>query len=350
MDAALSPRDIQARIRSGSSVADVAEESGLAVERVEAFALPVIAEREHIARTAQGSTVRRRDASHRRLGDVVSERLTARGIDPDDLVWDAWRRPDLKWVVTAALPDAAAPRKASFVFDLKGRFSVADDTDARWMIGEEVRSDDPNEENTVDLDDELALVRATQDTDVAPSGEAGDDVPQPHLASDDPGETSELDELYDLLSGVSEDSVRIYVGLDEASAAEPAASGDAAEAPEPEAEPTPDQPAEDPADEPVPAESEGDVVADAEVVAAVAHVEIDAVVVPVAEEPELDDEPTLVRATVDDEQDEEQRVVTEPEQDALIEEHTEQITKPKQRRKRASVPSWDEIMFGGPSK
>ena len=37
MDNAFSPREIQARIRSGASVSDVVSESGLDVARVEAF-------------------------------------------------------------------------------------------------------------------------------------------------------------------------------------------------------------------------------------------------------------------------------------------------------------------------
>ena len=41
----------------------------------------------------------------------------------------------------------------------------------------------------------------------------GDDVPTDSF--DDGPATSELDDLYDMLSGVSEDSVRIYVGLDD---------------------------------------------------------------------------------------------------------------------------------------
>jgi hypothetical protein len=43
MDNALTPREIQARIRSGASVSDVVSESGLDASRVEAFAGPVLA-------------------------------------------------------------------------------------------------------------------------------------------------------------------------------------------------------------------------------------------------------------------------------------------------------------------
>ena len=52
MDSALSPREIQARIRSGARVTDVADEAGVSVEDVEPFAVPVLAELDHVVSTA----------------------------------------------------------------------------------------------------------------------------------------------------------------------------------------------------------------------------------------------------------------------------------------------------------
>ena len=40
---------------------------------------------------------------------------------------------------------------------------------------------------------------------------------------------------------------------------------------------------------------------------------------------------------------------TEPEQLSLIDDDVAPPPPPKPRRKRASVPSWDEIVFGGPT-
>ncbi|NHB83679.1 DUF3071 domain-containing protein [Tessaracoccus sp. HDW20] len=109
------PREIQARIRSGASVADVAAESGMDPERIEAFAGPVLAEREHIAGAAQATTIRRRGeaGSHRRLGDLIATRLRSRGIDSDRVVWDAWRQSDLKWRVVAKLGRTPRPARPS---------------------------------------------------------------------------------------------------------------------------------------------------------------------------------------------------------------------------------------------
>ena len=115
MDNALTPREIQARIRSGASVDDVASESGMEVEHIEAFAGPVLAEREHIAGAAQTATVRRRGeaGSHRRLGDLITQRLRSRGIDAEGVEWDAWRQSDLKWRVSAHLKGDVRPARRS---------------------------------------------------------------------------------------------------------------------------------------------------------------------------------------------------------------------------------------------
>ena len=60
MQTSLTPRDIQARIRAGESLEDVADGAGIPLDRVERFAAPVLAEREHVASMAMSSSVRRR--------------------------------------------------------------------------------------------------------------------------------------------------------------------------------------------------------------------------------------------------------------------------------------------------
>ena len=323
----LTPREIQARIRSGASVADVAAEAGTDVERIEAFAGPVMAEREHIAAVAQTATVRQRGeaGSHRRLGDLIERRLSSRGLDASEIVWDAWRQGDLKWRVSAKIGEDADARAAEFVFDPKGRFSVADNADARWMIGEEPRDADPQDENTVDFSDELALVRATQE---AP----GDEVPASDLMHELNEDTSQLDRLYDMLSGVSEDSVRIYTGLDDAPEASPLPKKRPADEDAPTAAPA------------LPAEPD-DAVGDAAVDEALPESDGDD---SQSDDSQSDDEPTMVREVIGEGDD-----VTEPTQDALVDDGeapAEPAPKPKGRRRRAKVPSWDEIMFGGPTK
>ena len=313
MNSALSPREIQARIRGGESVGDVARDAGVDVSDIEGFAGPVLAEREFMVTNALKSTIRRRgEQSHRRLGELVGERLQQRGLDADAIVWDAWRQEDLRWRVVGILGDDAGTRTAEFLFDHKRRFSVADNADARWMIGEQLPDAAGQDENTVDFNDELALLRATrEETQQAPAA-PGDDVPVADAMHDGHEDTSSLDELYDMLSGISEDSVRIYTGLSEPD--------------------TTEEQSEAVAEEQLPADDEGSV----------------------EEAPPVEEEGAISsEAPSNEEPADPQPKVSEPVQDSLVDDPEGEAPKPKEkkprkRRGRAHVPSWDEIMFGGP--
>jgi hypothetical protein len=138
MESALRPRDIQARIRAGEAPEAVAALAGVPVEKIMPYSVPVIAERQHIAELAGRSHVRRKNADSptRRLSDVVSERLRGRGVDPASTQWDAWRRDDGRWIVQATYHSGESERVASFVFDSVGRYSLADDDEAKWLTGE----------------------------------------------------------------------------------------------------------------------------------------------------------------------------------------------------------------------
>ncbi|MGI3786482.1 MAG: septation protein SepH [Janthinobacterium lividum] len=436
MDTPLSPRDIQTRVRGGESLEDLVAGSGTEAERIERFAAPVLAEREHLALTALGSSVRRRGeaSGHRPLRSVVAERLQAQGVDGDDVRWDAWKVGDSQWQLSADYDLQGEPRHAEFRFDAQGRFSVAEDEEARWLAGE---APSPVAAS-IDRDDELALVRATRepshDTDpegaddsagaspadtqelvraiaaelggglqVVPPAElsteelaelAADDPESDDHESDDhgvadeptlvvprdeaaeptiavvrhltrltvevdtvdvqPGPTdldetartaeaearSALDTLYDMLGGYAEESPRVYPGLTDA-AAVPEVDQHEFEPPasvlvpvEPDLEPDPESPEQDQdaaaaervADGPAaggeaepkagPGAAESVELVEAEPVVG-ADVEID------AGTPVEDDAP--------------EPLIPSP-----------GASRNPGRRRRASVPSWDEIMFGGP--
>ncbi len=331
MDSALTPREIQARIRSGEPLQEVARAAGMDVDWVEPFAAPVIAEREFIAGQAQGHPVRRggETIAHRTLGQVVADRLTSRRVDLETVTWDAWKLEGRRWQVAVDYDSGKAHRAARFIYDASGRFSVADNDDARWLLGLQSASHGPQPgrrrreeeaEPTIDLNDDLALVRVVQPRadeprdpdDTAPLEELSDEVDdafaEGELAEVDgvydivPSSDSGLDVLYDMLSSFDEDSVQIYSGLVRA---RDRSVGPVLE-PEPEPEPDPEAEAE-PEPEPEPEAESAEAAG------------------PAAE-------------------------VTEPEQPALVEEGPEPEPAPKPKRKRASVPSWDEIMFGSPKK
>ncbi|MEI8408895.1 MULTISPECIES: septation protein SepH [unclassified Kribbella] len=149
MESALRPRDIQARIRAGESPEAVAAVAQMPMERVMAFAGPVLAERDHIASLSQRASVRRRggaDAPTRNLGAWVTERLRTRQVDPASAEWDAWRRDDGRWAVRVSyfvesLDEAEQKEEkvAMFAYDAPGRYAVPDDDEARWLVGEQAQ-------------------------------------------------------------------------------------------------------------------------------------------------------------------------------------------------------------------
>ncbi|WP_309079979.1 septation protein SepH [Zhihengliuella sp.] len=130
----LSPREIQARIRSGASADELVRESGLPLENIMRYASPVLAEREYMAQQAQRVEVsgpQGHDAYRSAFGDepanlaeMVRVRLEGFGVDVETLAWDAARRSDGAWNVTA---EFASPSDAD-------RLSIGDEPVARWIF------------------------------------------------------------------------------------------------------------------------------------------------------------------------------------------------------------------------
>jgi Protein of unknown function (DUF3071) len=138
MDSQLRPRDIQARVRSGESVESVAAAAGVPLDRVMRYAGPVLAEREHVAGRARRATVRRigGDGQPPALEDAVAQWVSRSSVDPDTVEWDAWRRDDGRWQVSAAWQQGSDSTSARFAFDPAGRSVAPDDDEARAIAGE----------------------------------------------------------------------------------------------------------------------------------------------------------------------------------------------------------------------
>lgn len=140
METSLSPRDIQARVRQGASPEELAETTGMALDRIAVFAVPVLAEREHKAERARASALRRRYAE----GAVTLEAALREHVPHgriDTAVWDSWLRSDGKWTVSVSLDGAAA---VEFVYDVQGRYVIAASAVASELIGDTL--DQPSEE------------------------------------------------------------------------------------------------------------------------------------------------------------------------------------------------------------
>lgn len=113
----LSPKEIQARIRAGASVEQVAAASGSDIARIQRFANPVLLERFRAAELAT--------AAHPILADgpavltlleTVTAALVARGLNADRLSWDAWRNEDSRWTVQLGWHAGRSDNRAHFRF------------------------------------------------------------------------------------------------------------------------------------------------------------------------------------------------------------------------------------------
>ena len=141
MESVLRPRDIQARIRAGEAPEDVAAAAQTSVDRIMGFATPVLAERAYQAQLAQRASVRRRAVAGAggtagNLGGAVTAHLQTIDVDPESVEWDSWRREDGRWTVTASYLERGDERLARFAYDAAGRFVVAEDDEARTLVGE----------------------------------------------------------------------------------------------------------------------------------------------------------------------------------------------------------------------
>ena len=147
---ALSPRDIQARIRSGESADDVARIAGVPVDRVLRYAGPVLQERAMLAQHARRTRLKTSEKGAS-LAEVVDGRLAQHGVDAEKISWDAYRRDDGTWRVVATWPSGKATAQAIWELD-KARTLVSPHDDMAiylcterptHILGQEERSEAP---------------------------------------------------------------------------------------------------------------------------------------------------------------------------------------------------------------
>ncbi|MCY7402305.1 MAG: DUF3071 domain-containing protein [Nocardioides sp.] len=170
MESTLRPRDIQTRIRAGETPEAVAHAAGTSVEKIMAFAGPVMAERAHIAQRAQLSTVRRRsgESGARTLGEAVAAHLRDENVLPGVVEWDAWRREDGRWTLTGSYDVSGRSGHATFSYDPRGSFVTVDDEDARWLIGDTTPTAEMSGTIAEPTSDDLSAARQRRLTSVSP--------------------------------------------------------------------------------------------------------------------------------------------------------------------------------------
>ena len=134
MDSTVRPREVQAMIRAGATAEEVASRTGWSLEKIARFEGPVLAEREHVAAAAQRVRMRGQGAgAGETLGGRAAARLAARGVAEEQVEWDSSRDGDGQWSVTASFTAGGKQRRATWWFDTAGMSVVAKNDEARWL-------------------------------------------------------------------------------------------------------------------------------------------------------------------------------------------------------------------------
>ncbi|MRG58603.1 DUF3071 domain-containing protein [Agromyces sp. CFH 90414] len=120
----LSPREVQAHIRSGLSSEEVARLTGASVDYIRRFEGPVIAEREHIVTSALAVPVHvagEVDPSDEPLsfGTVIRERLAK--LDAHGERWASWKDEERGWIVKLEFTADTIDHDARWGFDPRRR-------------------------------------------------------------------------------------------------------------------------------------------------------------------------------------------------------------------------------------
>jgi hypothetical protein len=119
LEARLTPREVQHRIRCGQTAAEIAASTGVAVELIARFEGPVLDERRHHAEQAQRAEID---------GRTLAER--ANELAGHDVPWDSWLGDDDRWRVRARLGEH---RSATWTWDPRTRRLRALDDVARTI-------------------------------------------------------------------------------------------------------------------------------------------------------------------------------------------------------------------------
>lgn len=120
----LSPREVQTHIRAGMSAEEVAELTGVAVEHVRRFEGPVIAEREHVVTSALSVPVQvagdlEPADEPLSFGVVIRERLAKLGATGER--WASWKDEERGWIVKLEFTADTIDHDARWTFDLRRR-------------------------------------------------------------------------------------------------------------------------------------------------------------------------------------------------------------------------------------
>lgn len=123
-ESALTPREMQARLRAGRSIDEVAAEAGVDTEWVARFAVPILAEQAQVVELARALVYAkpRLGESSQPLGSSVLQNLSDRGVFlPDDVAnagWSAFQLHDSVWMVRFRYRSRGRDQEAQWEIDV----------------------------------------------------------------------------------------------------------------------------------------------------------------------------------------------------------------------------------------
>ncbi|MDK8507812.1 MAG: septation protein SepH [Corynebacterium amycolatum] len=195
----LSPREIQDRIRSGQTVEELIEYSGMQPRKIESFAYPVLAERARIAELGKQSKPRRIDGPAKlSLWEILATAFAARGQELADASWDAYRDPSGQWIVTVTWNVGHTTNVAEWSYQAEGLSAL---TIARNELAAELIDPDfarrnrdlaPQANRAADTADTSEMPAAWQSSAEPQRGHGEQDVPSQSNAADDDVDEAEF--------------------------------------------------------------------------------------------------------------------------------------------------------------
>lgn len=131
------PREIQALIRAGKSRSEVAEITGLADADIERYEEPVLAERRYILERAHAVPVRTANEADglEQFGAVIAERLE--GLSATDAEWSSWRDEEQGWMVGLDFISHDIAHRAVWSFDHRKSLLSPQTSDAASLSRQE---------------------------------------------------------------------------------------------------------------------------------------------------------------------------------------------------------------------
>ena len=129
-------KDIQSRLRSGETIDAIARTTDWSAEKIEKFSGPILQERAYVIEQALKSPIRR-EGNSPTLAEAADSQLISHGVDMDEVEWNTHRNHDGSWTIILHFPSRDGVNTAQWAFDSGRHTLIAEDDDARWVVGEE---------------------------------------------------------------------------------------------------------------------------------------------------------------------------------------------------------------------